>query len=111
MASRILSAAGLAPGVSATFRSFKQTGSVDISASAEAGSVGTIEAAAVHGFAKSAGVLVYVKALQNVRIGGEVIATGEFVEVEEAEAKRLVRRHQAEIADEKELAAARKGGK
>lgn len=87
-----------------------QGGTVDsINASAEkAEAGGTVEslqaAGAVRGFAAVSGLLQWVKATDNFYQGGELIQTGDYVQVQESDARTLRRTGRAVDATDQEVA-------
>lgn len=89
-----------------------QSGNVDsLSASAEAGSLDTVQAMAVKGFAAVSGKLVWVRAKQHFYQNFEIISAGDFVQIPEDDAKRLVNAGKAEMATDADVAAAQKASK
>lgn len=106
--SRIISAVALAAAFTARYPN-TESGTVDISASAEP--VPEIQASAVRGFAATAGPLQWVKATTHFFQGGELIQEGDYVQVQELDAKRLVASERAELATDEDVAAAQKKGK
>lgn len=80
--------------------------SVSASADEDEGQVETIQAMAVKGFAQVSGPLQYVKAKEHFYAAGEPIFAGDYVQLTQEEAKRLVAADRAELATEADVAAA-----
>ncbi len=85
---------------------YPQGGQVDsISASAEGGTVASIQAAgAVRGFAAVSGPLQWVRATDHFYQGGELIQAGDFVQVQDSDARSLRRTGRAVDATDQEVA-------
>ena len=79
----------------------------NVGALSASASVGSIEAAGVRPYGATAGKLVYVKALDHFYVTGPTLITaGEYIQVLESDANDLVRRGQAQLASDAEIAKA-----
>lgn len=115
MALKVLSAAALAGGTATRYPNATADHSTTIDnifASAEATPLPRIDAmASVKGFASVNGSLQWVQAKEHFFVSGEMISKGDFVQVSEGDAKRLVNAAKADLASDADVAAAQKAAK
>lgn len=108
---KVLTAVALAASFADRFPNAQPGVLKSLDASAESGTVDSIQAAAVKGFASVSGKLVWVKATEHFYQSGELIQAGDFVQVEDNDARRLINVGRAEYASDEQVAAAQSAPK
>ena len=105
----VKSAADLASSFHSRFPNAGRGGTVDsLAASAEPGTVDSVEAMAVTNYASVSGPLQFVQAVAHFRVGGTVIKRGDYVQVTAADAKRFEYSGRAILVSDEQAAAAAK---
>ena len=109
--SRIIAAAAIAAGFAARYPSHSGT-LESLEAGAAKGKLPSVEAGAVKGFSAVSGKLQWVRAKEHFYVSGEIVQSGDFVQVQERDARTLINSHQAEEATQEAVdAAAQKSSK
>ena len=109
---KFISAVLLGSALASRFPNAGAAGTIDsLSASAAAGTLDGVQAMAIKGFAAVSGKLVWVRAKEHFYQNFEIIAAGDFVQVPEDDAKRLVNVGKADFASDADVAAAQKATK